>query len=188
MSYSMNIGYKFPNNINNDDNEADAWQTGGTTWKQWQAQGVNNALRRCPSSQRPLNQWTAADDAQWGGTITTHYQLVSGLQTNNVAPSTANWNNVPPAVDTGDDRPASRMLAADLTFHGGSATWPIWGNHWVNHPSANPLQPDFQNLLFGDGHLEGQLARRYYPGGLTDSNYSLAHQLGGVNGFFYWGR
>jgi len=188
MSYRTNHGYRFPNNINNDDAEADAWLTWGTTWKQWQAQGINAGLRRCPSSKRPLNQWTAADDPNWGGTITTHYQLVSGLETNNMLGSTANWGNVPPVVTYADDRPATRMLAADLTFYGSDANWPAWGSNWINHPRANPMQPDYQNLLFGDGHLEGQVASRYYPNGLTDSNYSLAHQFPGVGGLFYWGR
>lgn len=50
-SYFTTHWYRFPTHVNTS-NEV----TFGTPWRQWQAQGVTEGLRRCPSSKRPLNE------------------------------------------------------------------------------------------------------------------------------------
>ncbi len=182
-SYLTNHGYRFPNNINDD--EANPGY--GMTWKQWQAQGITQGLRRCPSSKRFLNEWNTVISG-WGPAKTTHYQLLTGLYDNgggdhNLGWSAQNWGSLPPLRRFTDSNPAGRIMMADLVFIGGSV---YWGEDWINHPTANPYLPDYQNIIYGDGHLEGKPGSRYYPAGLLWVEYSLAHS--GFSGLFYWGR
>lgn len=80
-----------------------------------------------------------------------------------------------------DPDPSTRVMVADLVFNPGSDP-AGWGENWINHPTRNPYVPDYQNIFYGDGHLEGHYGSRLYPQGLRWIDYSLAHS--GWSGLF----
>ncbi len=148
--------------------------------------GIRDSSLVCPSSVNPLMLWTWGDQ-EWGDAVWGNYMYMGGLTADN-QPMPVNWGTRPPAVRESDQHAEERVLAADEVFYagfGGSVWLEITGQTWrINHPrSDDPTRPAFQNILFGDGHVEG-FGKDYYPDPLSTSNYSCNHA--GDGGFFYW--
>ncbi len=203
-SYRLPSGsypYRFPNVITNDDRmmqSAANWQTYGTPWKQFALLGVTEATFSCPSSNSALRYVTSAQGlpAEWStaptkGIVWTNYVYVAGMTSNNRGRSTPRWGKAAPAVKNRDPKQATLVLAADLVFYSGGEgmDWDKTRRYYINHerPGVQGL-PDFQNILYADGHVEGK-GRSYYgdkPLNTTD-NFSLQHAPAPAGGFFYWG-
>jgi len=155
--------------------------------------GLNRSMYVCPSSTSPVACYTY--DTAWRNCVWGHYMYVGGLTEQTVAHDfggmpVANWRNKIPAVRQNDSNLAQRVLAADEVFIANSLdpVFIVVGSRpaRINHPRSNdPKRPDFQNILFGDGHVEG-MGREYYPDPLGTSNYSTFHWVNG--GYFFWGR
>jgi len=103
------------------------------------------------------------------------------------------------------------VLAADMVYFSGTGVKPPIYN--INHPQTGYMQtptglapiPDFQNVLYGDGRVEGH-ARAEYPYALSDNTFSAytgpnaasvptaygydysMQFAGGQPGFYYWGE
>ena len=93
-----------------------------------------------------------------------------------------------PAVTQYDQDLTHKVLAADeVWFSGGPAyPWDPYDHYRINHPLASdPHRPAWQNILWGDGHVQG-VGKDYYPDPLSVSNYSFQHYYNGA--FFYWGH
>jgi prepilin-type N-terminal cleavage/methylation domain-containing protein len=150
--------------------------------------GISNSSLVCPSSLSTINIWNPGDE-NWGDICWGHYMYVGGITSALViTPSYANWGTMVPAVRQNDPNSTSTVLAADeVWFSGGPGyAWDTYGSYRINHPSnSDPHRPAWQNILFGDGHVEGFGADRY-PQPLSTSNYSLQHFSNGA--FFYWGH
>lgn len=142
--------------------------------------------------------------------------------------SRSHWGTLPPATQTlgsplyglqsqgtstvlaitlGYARTSSCILAADMVYFSG-VNYPDPTTHLpayrINHPQqGNPKLPDFQNVLYADGRVEG-LARDSYAKPLYDDsgvdptgagatitpsqfNYSLKFS-DTAGGYYYWGE
>jgi hypothetical protein len=114
----------------------------------------------------------------------------------NVGKSTANWLNnqsAVPAQRNNENDLVDKILAADTVFYSGGP-----GNKWdtigvryqINHRyPLDTKRPDFQNILYGDGHVEPKTIGDYqYPLSAASTNYSFRHANNGVGGYMYWGQ
>jgi competence protein ComGC len=200
MSYRLPSGsypYRWPNVISRDDRlaaTAAQWQTYGSPFKQFELVGATEATWTCPSSNSPPRTVATAQGlpAEWGPKIFwTNYIYVAGMTSNNRGRSTPRWGRAAPAVKNRDPKQATLLLAADLVFYSGGEgmDWDKTRRYYINHQRYDmPGLPDFQNILYADGHVEGQ-GRSYYgdkPLNTTD-NFSLQHSPAPAGGFFYWG-
>ena len=115
---------------------------------------------------------------------------LGGITPSNYFKSAARWGTAVPAVNQKDPHLTDEFLAADTVFFTGgpSYQWDAATDRYqINHPRRTDNKiPDFQNILYGDGHVEGK-GREWYPSALTTSNYSLCHAGSGIGGFMYWG-
>jgi prepilin-type N-terminal cleavage/methylation domain-containing protein len=142
--------------------------------------------------------------------------------------SKQNWGTAPPAVTTFDTNLSETVLAADMVFYSGNTgpinmagnSWDVAGRWMINHPSkdlvtmtpatakasavSGPI-PDFQNILYGDGHVAAK-QRADFPFALNTEanasygastpqaqqwNFSMVQadpSTGGVGGYMYWGE
>ena len=97
----------------------------------------------------------------------------------------------------------SGVLGADNVFYTGGAAYSLNGqvqtNYIINHAKWNdPTRPDFQNVLYADGHVEGHGPESFAnPLGIESSpaplnNYSFVagplSSISPLGGFFYWGE
>ena len=86
---------------------------------------------------------------------------------------------MPPARSQSDSKASLRVLAADEVVWTGGNIRGIGGGleYRINHPSRkNPKRPDFQNILFADGHVEGR-GSEYYVADPDASNGSASHDV-----------
>src|SRR5690606_23880321 len=122
----------------------------------------------------------------------TNYMYVGGLfDTNpggttgqrNIAMGLANWGKMIPAVKVSDRELSQRVLGADEVYRHPSGVYRI--NHQVRGGSASNPRPEFQNIVFGDGHVEGKGRASY-----ARSDWTLYHSVvyWGGGPWFYWGR
>ena len=153
-----------------------------------QPEGVSASNLVCPSSASIVYMWNPGD-FNWGDIVWTHYMYVGGIRPDRlIRPAYGNWGTMVPAVRQHDKDLARRVLAADEVWFSGGPGYPWdWGDRYrINHPRRDDgRRPEWQNILFGDGHVEG-FGRDHHPDPLTTSNYSLNHFSNGA--FFYWGR
>jgi hypothetical protein len=130
-------------------------------------------------------------DPAWGPVVWTNYLYAGGLLTTNLGNSSQKWNQCIPAVKNNDADSAHRVLAADMVFWGGSGTkWTNVGRKYdINHARNDGSNlPAFQNILYGDGHVEGK-GREWYPIALGTGNYSFLYtSKASYGGYCYWGR
>jgi hypothetical protein len=150
--------------------------------------GLGSCNLVCPSSQNPL-QVAYPGDGEWGVSCWTNYMYVGGLDQANMANSFgsgacgkspyAHWGNVLPARRQDDSGLGQRILAADEVF---MPTGAWTGSIYINHTITNQ-RPTFQNVLYGDGHVEGH-GKQYWPVDLNTTDYSLQHYSDG--GMFFW--
>jgi len=175
--------------------------------------------------------WAGTADSTWGEILWTHYMYVGGISYHtdadvfvqlqdindkktvgdtrkvaggNIGASIAHWGTMAPAITSSDNNVSTRVLAADMVFFTGGAAYD-WDKkvprYLINHRKNDTTLPAFQNILYGDGHVEGR-GPEYYPAKLDTGNwqgdssgdYSLAQctmdatgKENDVGGFFYWG-
>ena len=165
--------------------------------------------------------------SQYGDLISTNYFYLGGLSDQNLKipehvsgtnQSVSHWAKAPPAVSTsgsplygwlvdpansqhvttfptGTAPLAQTVLAADIVYYSGSH----YGNIYkINHPrTGDSTLPDFQNVLYGDGRVEGHGRDEFsYP--LNDDSSTAVNAqytfdwsmkfANGQPGFFYWGE
>ena len=127
----------------------------------------------------------------WGSMVWTSYAYVGGLTATNYGRSVARWGRAVPAVKVQDRDLSGKVLAADTVFYTGGPLY-LWDavqpTYLINHRKwKDPTRPAFQNILYGDGHVEGK-GSEYYPNALnTTNNFSLQHAKSPIGGFIYWG-
>ncbi len=162
--------------------------------------GIHNCNLICPSSTYPIVSWTWIDTL-WGTGVWMNYMYMGGLDQGNMIPNFgtgsatqqspyAHWGNMLPARREDDARLPERVLAADEVFWSGS-TGTVWGSitgteYRINHTN-NGRRPTFQNVLYGDGHVEGH-GKQYFQADIgpgVGNDWSTLHWVG--NGaYFYW--
>ena len=181
----------FPMDLTNEEHGTNWWQKHGTSLNLWKKYGMAEASWLCPSADRPL--WFHPDfgDMNWGNGVQTDYQYVGGINPDAVCPTLANWGTLPIAWKQGEPGAAHHVLAADLVWWGGGSGY---GNGYIiNHPMrSDPNRPAYQNILFGDGHVEAKTSADYTPRppattALTNTNHSLCHWYGIDINYYYWG-
>ena len=198
MTFRMASGgypYRFPAVITrnwDNDKTTTKWTVYGTPWQVFLQFGMSDKNFTCPSAERAieyLDTSTGASSA-WGPMVWTDYIYVAGLTTRNYGSSVAHWGSAVPAIKAGDRSAAQRVIAADMVFFTGGPgyTWDLVQLRYrINHRRlGDPIRPAFQNILYGDGHVEGKGAD-YYPTPLNTTNHSFAHAKSPVGGFLYWG-
>jgi prepilin-type N-terminal cleavage/methylation domain-containing protein len=187
--------YRFPAVITqNWDNDLTLtkWTTYGTPWQTFLQFGMVPNNFTCPSAERSIEflDTSTGTPAMWGPIVWTDYIYVGGLTTRNYGSSLAHWGSAIPAVRANDRELSQRILAADMVFYTGGPgfSWDVAQLRYrINHRRASdPTRPAFQNILYGDGHVEGK-GPDYYPEVLTTKNYSFAHAKSPTGGYLYWG-
>ncbi len=187
--------FRFPLVISRDatleDSSTLAWRQYGTPWQTFNRYGADVGSFDCPSTQtrtRDIDSSTAPPE--WGSVIWTDYMYVGGMTSSNLGRSYARWGTAVPAVAQKDKFVSREILAADAVFYsgGGSYQWDSVGPRYIiNHPINSVVgRVDFQNVLYGDGRVEGH-GRDSFATTLTTSNYSLQFAQAPVGGFLYWG-
>ncbi len=144
----------------------------GTYYETLQEYGLTDAISLCPSGYQTGVSY-AADWTWWGSRVTIGYQYIGGSWEglkNQSGRYSRNgprhqWNdNVarPVAARASDSGLSEKIMAADRVELRTGA----WGANvfYANHRqfSPDPYKPDWENVLFADGHLEGK-GRGYYP-------------------------
>jgi len=208
MCYNMpdtSFPYRFPL-VHSQDTSLDQttamWQAYGTSYPEFALYGMQDQSWYCPSSD-PIRFLDPANGIppEWGVCVWTDYMYVGGLYYisgvgTNVGKSKANWmnnNSAVPAVRNNENDLVDKILAADVVFYsgGGGYKWDIVGQRYlINHRyPLDTKRPDFQNILYGDGHVEPKTIGDYpYPLSTAATNYSFYHANNGVGGFMYWGQ
>ena len=202
MSYQESdpaFPYRFPIVVTRDDTlessaNGNGWKTYGTSWQTFKKYGMSDKNWVCPSAHFELRYLDAGTGtpAEWGDIVWTNYMYVAGLTTANVGKSVQKWNLVPPAVRQNDKGGWKKVIAADVVFYTGGASFAwdkVQPRYQFNHRQPGQIdRPAYQNILYGDGHVDGK-GQSYYPVALnTSNNYSLLHAKSPVGGFMYWGR
>ncbi len=144
----------------------------------------------CPSSTSPV--YCTDYNGEIGSLVRTHYQYVGGCSQKRLSynvlgyQGNLNPNSLLPAVDESDNDLVDCVLAADdlLFIASVNPNYFEGTNTWVtNHgfmPSTD-VRPKFQNILFGDGHVQG-VGPEHYADPLSMSNWSIEHSPG----WMYW--
>ena len=193
MSFSnLALNGKFPRAMTRTEDgsngDLDWWITYGTSWQEWKRYGMPSESLVCPSAERGHN-FAEDTDGNWGPTFHHDYMYVGGLDVGNVYDGLARWGSVKPAVSQRDRNGAERILAADLVWWGSQS---VTGSHYgdaylINHRRSDDYKrPTFQNVLYGDGHVEGH-GVGYWPDALSATNWSLNHWMFPWQNFWYWG-
>jgi prepilin-type N-terminal cleavage/methylation domain-containing protein len=198
MTFRMASGtypYRFPAVITrnwDNDKTVTKWTVYGTPWQVFVQMGMNEKNFTCPSAERPIEflDTTTGTPSAWGPIVWTDYIYIAGMTTRNHGSSVAHWGSLVPGIKAGERSGAQRILAADMVFFTGGPgyTWDLVQLRYrINHRrTSDPTRPAFQNILYGDGHVEGKGAD-YYPSALTTTNHSFAHAKAPTGGFLYWG-
>ncbi len=153
----------------------------------------------CPSGGGDLVQFTFNDN-QWGNAIWMNYMYIGGIKydgKHGILPDQKSWGNRPSAVRQSEKNVANHVLAADEVYYTdraeGTSMAAVGGSKWrINHASkTDPLAPAFQNVLFGDGHVEG-FGKEYYrtktstKAALGDDNCALLAHTANSRPHFFW--
>ncbi len=145
----------------------------------------------CPSSNSPI--YSVSYNGLVGSLTRTHYQYVGGYTQRrlhyNVFGYAGNVNpaSLIPAVDQSDKSLADCVLGADDVLYIAlqNPNYFEGTDHWVtNHgwvPVSGGQKPKFQNILFGDGHVQG-VGPGHYTAALSLSNFSIEHSAA----WMYW--
>ncbi len=162
----------------------------------------------CPSKNEAANSYVAWNNAGggYGSAIQTSYAYVAGVQARKIGsyPQFAGGAVSHVSGFAGGNRPAaerlgkkgpSQVIASDTVWWEGGGGQ---GNGYViNHRDPkNPQKPQFQNVLFSDGHVEGgtpayrDAVTGVVSNTLTVNNWALAHETSGyyAGRYFYWSQ
>jgi hypothetical protein len=157
--------------------------------------GISNSQVVCPSAVAEIQLMTPGDSL-WGTQVWGHYMYVGGISkeyfdkkplvtTPGIWDAQINWGSRVPAIRVNDKSLSRRVLAADEVFRWTTADRPRI-NHRNRTGKGDPDRPAWQNILFGDGHVEG-FGSSYFPEPLNTTNFSVGHYHPNY-GYFYWGR
>jgi hypothetical protein len=174
--------------------EAPMWRYFGTSLQTYADYGLTTKVLDCPSNIMKPEQNVWGDWGGLGERVDVEYLMVGGCQGNSawgydgpgsIALSAEGyaWNNDPDvpraAVRSGD---ADEVLACDLVMFRNDALQ-------TNHRGTKPEVPDFQNVLWGDGHVASHNAGYYSdePEDVPDyDNYSIRSWFSGFPNSFYY--
>lgn len=176
--------------------------TYGTLYSTWLKYGLTDSIALCPS--RPEKSVAAWGDSTWWGYVRqTGYSYVGGnwfaLDYWGQNPGWGkgarhNWNDAGlrtvAAMATTADL-SEKILAADIVAYFGSC----WGQDHVTYShgrygfeyyprGTGADRPDFQNVLYGDGRVEGKPGKSYYPDHIGPS--SPFNTTDHCNGFTFY--
>ncbi len=177
------------------------WRMWGCSLTQLAPYGITAQVWICPSAElpTPINGF----DTFWGNVQWMNYFYMGGMEKERMEQypleiGSVNWFNpmfagrvATPAVKVSDPDASELILGADEVSWDMTGIWS--GNNlngprtWrVNHPTrGNYQKPDFQNILYADGHVEGKTG--VYFNALTATNFS--YSCLNTNGpFAYWGQ
>jgi prepilin-type N-terminal cleavage/methylation domain-containing protein len=201
-SYRMpqsGYNYRFPLVISRDttlDDSLSKWTTYGSSWSIFTRNGATERTFICPSAAEQQVKYldsTNGAPTMWGPVVWSNYAYVAGLTSTNYGSSSARWGSAAPAVKAIDRGLSQRILAADMVFFTGGPAY-LWDQvhqrYEINHPAMrDPKRPAYQNVLYGDGHVEGHGPEYWSKPLNTTTNYSLEHGSvkSLVGGFIYWG-
>ena len=181
------------NVLRNDDgpnNKESEWEIYGTSLTTFRQYGLTDGLMMCPT-----NRWDSlvygTEPTWWGSRVDLPYLYMGGLTPANCTYFGNNcvFASVSPAARTNEKglsehvQPADQVSYAPVT----SAYFAEKGAYIFNHRGLERTRPAFQNILFGDGHVEG-VGSSFYPAVLTEFNASARQGGPGWDYYFYWGR
>lgn len=182
-------GYPSRINATNTDADAKEWKKFGTQWTVWQAYGLKESLCQCPSMQsKTVGFYLVVDD--WGPFVDITYSYVGGLSDLIHTRSGFKWTTIGalvPATSLRGNRPDRRLLAADLVHRFGPSA-PSGDTFYINHPTRNGLSSEFQNHLFGDGHVQGRANEAFLRPVLAPNNYAFLEDKFSNCYWYYWGQ
>lgn len=159
----------------------------GTPWSVFKDMGLNIDVAACPSAESQ-DEPQIRSGSNWGKYLSMSYMYPVGATDDPVNGSpTVNSADRPiqPAdnIDKGGD---GHILAADLVYWGGGPSY-AWGNTYkINHVSSRSSdRADYQNILFGDGHVEAEVR---WGGELENSSTgdNFSYRQGTSGSFYYW--
>ncbi len=175
--------YGLSNDADRDADDPQSWSD-GTPWKDFLDTGLDPNMALCPSNE--FTPWTWYNQWWWHARRIGYF-YVGGLGDGPVRNSTLNWRDVPPAISASEDHLGEHVLASDTVYWGGGTHLAHGDGREINHPSPeDPRHPDFQNILFGDGHVEAKGASYYSQPLNIHDNFSARHGRDPYGGFFYW--
>jgi prepilin-type N-terminal cleavage/methylation domain-containing protein len=169
-----------------DDYANDRWKEWGVPWDVLAEYGLTEGTAMCPA-QNWLAEWTdevrgelyfrpygEANCGGWRRAVTTTYQYLGGIRTNEkaVTEKCMNWDAVVP-YDKSDQNTSTRILAADTVAYipDGKTGRYDRPELSINHTSNKTEgKPDSQNILFADGRVEGKGSSYYSKSLRTDIN------------------
>ena len=193
-AYRLSIsGGLYLSNLRTNDgrnNKSDEWKIWGTSLDTFKRYGLVEGLLLCPSRAEKLNRTVVLDNGGdwWGNYVRTNYMYMGGLTPNNIGWN-ALWGLTPPAK-LGDKLLSARALAADEVSWSGppSSAWSARGQYYIfNHRGGKTTRPAFQNILYGDSHVDG-VGSSFYPVLLNQFNASARQGGAGFDYYFYYGR
>lgn len=178
-------------------------ETYGTLYGTWQKYGLTDSIALCPS--RPESRVGSWGETTWWGFVRqTGYSYAGGnwhaLDWWGQNPgwgkgSRHNWSNAGlrmVAARTTTPDLSEKILAADIVTYFGSC----WNQDNVTYSHGNygyeyylrgsgPDRPDFQNVLYGDGHVEGKNGKSYYADKMgPGSPFNTTDHCGGFTFYF----
>jgi len=202
FAYPVHFNYGTTVATGDDALEWDRWTRYGTPFQQLEEEyGLRAENVTCPGREDPVRGAFQAD-INWNWVYNQHYMYVGGLEFpkprdpfghHNPYPqqTTYNWGTKPPAKTLRSANLSESVLAADEVYWGGMVGG--WQDAYrINHvdgPNKGSqyslvlARPLYQNIVFGDGHVEG-MDEGYYPEPLEIGNHALRHAGNGA--FFYW--
>ena len=160
----------------------------GTPWSVFEEMGLTVDVTACPSAEWAGEPRFAYISDTWGRFLSNHYFYAVGAADDPVSgnPIVNSPERTPPPSDDIDAGTSDSVLAGDLIYWGGGFSYP-WGDwYYINHAAGGTFdQPAFQNLVFNDGHVEGE---SNWSGTLLNelegNNFSFKQGFQG--GFYYW--
>lgn len=151
---------------------------GGATWATWQDYSFVNGYTICPSCPNSPDGIPLQQPSSWHNGRQMHYTYVGGIPYYVDKIGTGAFSGrlvrrkIPPANSADDEGLADSLLAADLISQD---TGYVYSMAHANPglPHAYTGRPDdlppFQNLLFGDAHVEPR-GDGYYSSPMTEAN------------------
>jgi prepilin-type N-terminal cleavage/methylation domain-containing protein len=169
------------------------WRSQGTSMDTFREHGLVEQSWDCPTNEH--EPWWTSPTHHGGARLVMDYTYVAGLRAipgtwdSKAGPGHATgveyaWGDddglPPPAVSLDDERPFFRVIASDWVRID-------WSGYAIGHPDREDAAlPDYQNLLFGDGHMATK-GPDYYPDPPDESNYTLRSTNNGAL-YDFWGQ
>ncbi len=142
---------------------------------------------------------TGAPSSNWGDQVIMRYMYMGrledialnppgfGTSIDPIAYAKQFWGRRRPMNTMDDQGVGERVLASCLVHY--NPGWAQSGGTgiFIGHPSAkDPDRPDYMNVTFGDGHVQDESGKEFFPVPLTDQNFDYVSYVGGQS-LYYWG-